>query len=285
MAREVCIILPALNEERTIGRVIRRIPIETLRVLGYASRILVVDGHSVDATLAIARARGAEVVRQDGRGKGNALRQVVELLQEEARDSDRSGVARHYVVLDADGTYAPESISDLVAALDSGYDMVLASRFLGIIHPGAMDDLNRIGNQLLTWLFRMLNGLAITDACTGMYAFNDRLLRNLNLHADGFDVEAELFTSASLMKARIAEVPIDYARRGGDAKLLPLRSGLQIGVRMLTKRMQRAEVGPPLTRAPRGPPHPCIGWTGIIREAATPDRLALPPLGNVFQRF
>lgn len=286
VSRSVCVILPALNEERTIGSVIRRIPRETLEVLGYSPRILVVDGNSIDSTLAIARARGAEIVHQDGRGKGNALRQVVEVLQ---GDGGSSNVVipgpTHFVVLDADGTYAPETITDLVAALDSGYDLVLASRFLGFIHPGAMGSLNRLGNRLLTQLFRFLNGVALTDVCTGMYAFNDRVLRNLRLEADGFDVEADLFTAACLMGARIAEVPVDYSRRVGEPKLLPLRAGIRIGLRILSRWLERGNRRIPVMQAAGRPPHPFIAWTGRLRDLSSESRLAFSTVLGILGRI
>lgn len=266
-SKELCIILPALNEERSIGQVIRRIPRESLQVLGYSPRVLVVDGRSKDATLSIAKKRGAEIVLQNGKGKGDALRQVHEALLEEARRAaDPFPRQRRYVVLDADGTYPPETISDLVAALDSGYDLVLGSRFMGIIHPGAMTRLNRIGNQLLTKMFRFLNKVDITDVCTGMYAFNERVFENLSLRADGFDVEADLFTSASLMNARFAEVPVDYGRRIGEPKLIPLRSGIQIGMRMVLRHLHAAGNDPRLPVRPSRPLHPFLAGTKRLRD-------------------
>lgn len=265
--KELCIILPALNEERTIGQVIRRIPRESLHLLGYSPRVLVVDGRSTDATLKIARAKGAEIVNQEGKGKGDALRQVHEVLQKEVGDEPTSASCpRRYVVMDADGTYPPETIADFVAALDSGYDLVLGSRFLGIIHPGAMTNLNRFGNQLLTWLFRTLARVEITDVCTGMYAFNERVFDNLDLRADGFDIEADIFTAASVMNARIAEIPVDYTRRLGEPKLVPLRSGVRIGWRIFVRRVQGLDGRAPLLLPPPRPHHSFIAWTGRIRD-------------------
>lgn len=271
--KEVCIIIPALNEERTIGRVIRRIPRESLRVLGYKARVLVVDGNSSDGTLRIAKARGAEIVVQAGKGKGNALRQVCDYLQEDVWDG--GGLvreSRHYVVIDADCTYPPETIADLIAALDSGYDVVVASRFMGMIHPGAMTPLNRFGNRALTRLFGFLNGVDLSDVCTGMYAFNERVFQNLKLEADRFDVEAELFTSARLMNARFAEVPVDYSRRLGKPKLRPLRSGIQIGLRMFVSRTRRPEGFAALPESRSPAPHPFLAWLGTVRDPSAPRR-------------
>jgi glycosyltransferase involved in cell wall biosynthesis len=284
--KEVCVIIPALNEERTIGRVIRRIPRESLRVLGYTPRVLVADGHSVDATLKIARARGAEIIVQRGKGKGKAMREVHERLLEDAWDSQgRARQPRYYAVLDADCTYPPETITDLVVALDSGYDVVLASRFLGFIHPGAMTRLNRMGNRVLTRLFRLLNGVDLTDICTGMYAFNERVFRNLSLEADGFDVEADLFSCASHMKARFAEVPVDYSRRLGKPKLTPLNAGLRIGLRMLIRRVRRGDGQVVLPRAPSRTPHPFIAWAERLRDPHLPGRMETERPGLALNQF
>lgn len=284
--KEVCIIIPALNEATTIGRVIRRISRESPRILGYTPRVLVVDGSSVDATLRIAKSRGAEIVVQAGKGKGNALRQVCDYLQDdEWHGGGLMREPRHYVGLDADCTYPPETIADLIAALDSGYDVVLASRFMGMIHPGAMTELNRFGNRALTQLFGFLNGVDLSDVCTGMYAFNERVFRNLKLQADRFDVEAELFTFAHMMNALFAEVPFDYSRRVGKPKLRPLRAGIQIGIRMFVGRTRRPEGSAALPESGPPAPHPFIAWLGTLRDPSVPRRSGAPLSRSILNQF
>lgn len=241
------ILLPTLDEERSIGHVIRDIPCDNLRALGYTPRIIVIDGDSRDMTRRLASETGAEVLLQRGRGKGQAIRHICEVLLNEdlAATLQRNGDSR-YVVLDADGTYPPERIVDFVRHVDQGFDLVLGSRFLGTIDPGAMTTLNWIGNRLLTRLFRVLYGMNVTDICTGMYAFNPEVLRALELTTDGFDIEAEIFAAVCRMNATVGELAITYRPRIGLTKMIPLRTGLRIGWRILVDRLKDIDgVSPP----------------------------------------
>src|SRR5213078_847909 len=111
------------------------------------------------------------------------------------------------------------------------------SRFRGRMAEGAMTPLNAIGNRILSALARLLFGVSVTDVCTGMWGFKADALRRIPLEASGFDLEADLFGSACLSQARITELPIDYDARIGPAKMLPLRSGLQIALRLFVRRL------------------------------------------------
>lgn len=234
----IVILLPSLNEERAIGSVIDRIPWSQLRRLDYEVRVWVVDGRSTDATLEIAARRGAEIFVQQGVGKGNGMRQAFEhFLSHGGRD--READSRGFVVmLDADGTYPPEMIPGFAAALEEGVDIVMGSRFLGHIEDGAITELNRIGNRLLSRFARLLYGVPVTDVCTGMWGFRTEFLRRFGLAARGFDLEADIFASACRLNARISELPIMYHRRVGQPKLIPLRTGLLIAWRLLISRLQ-----------------------------------------------
>jgi len=138
--RKVSVILPALDEQETIGQVIDAIPVEYLLQSGYGVDITVVDGHSKDMTGAIAKARGARLLVQHGHGKGDAVRSAFEDF-----DGD------YLFMMDADNTYPPEKIPDMLKLLEKDvYDVVLGSRLSGSIEPGAMSRLNYIGNVVLT---------------------------------------------------------------------------------------------------------------------------------------
>jgi len=234
----VVIFLPALNEEHGIGPVMDRIPRAELEAAGYSVSVWVVDGNSTDRTLQVGRERGANVFIQEGRGKGNAMRQAFDhVLQTQDQASGGSFDREFYLMLDADGTYPPEAVPEFVEALASGNDVVHGSRFRGRMADGAMTPLNRIGNRVLSTLARFLYGVSVTDVCTGMWGFSAKALRQIRLEATGFDLEADLFGSACLSRARSHELPVDYAARIGPAKLIPLRSGLQIALRLLTRRL------------------------------------------------
>src|SRR5437867_10663036 len=136
---EVVVLLPALNEARAIGQVIDGIPKDSLRTRGYAVSIWVVDGHSSDGTMDIARGRGAATFVQRGKGKGTGMRQAIEHILARPASGERV-----FVMLDADGTYPGDQIPDFVEALRAGDDVVLGSGLRGETADGAISDVNRL---------------------------------------------------------------------------------------------------------------------------------------------
>src|SRR5438552_3200170 len=185
----VVIFLPALNEERAIGKVLDRIPRAQLEAAGYTVSIWLVDGNSTDRTLEVGRKNGASVFIQAGRGKGNGMRQAFDhLLRTRDRADGGSREPEFFLMLDADGTYPPEAIQRFLEALASGNDVVLGSRFRGRMAEGAMTPLNAIGNRILSALARLLFGVSVTDVCTGMWGFKADALRRIPLEASGFEL-------------------------------------------------------------------------------------------------
>ncbi len=223
--KDVCIVLPALNEEATIGRVIAEIPRQTLEEQGYRVTIVVVDNGSTDGTGQIARQSGAELIVEPRRGKGRAVRTAFEQIK-----------ADFIFMLDSDYTYPATYIPQMLELLEQGFPAVIGSRLKGKIEPGAMSCLNRIGNHLLAWLASVLYWKKISDLCTGFWGFRGEVIKMLDLQAHGFDLEAEMFTQLAKKGYRIAEVPIHYRSRPTKAKLNSLKDGIKIGWRLLTRR-------------------------------------------------
>lgn len=223
--KTLTVLLPALNEEDGIGDVIDSIPTQEIADAGYSTTILVVDGHSTDRTIEIARRKGAKVLFQNGRGKGFAVRMGFESL-----DSD------FLVMMDADKTYPSGEMPVFLELLEQGADIVMGSRLLGDIDTGAMSDLNRAGNRILSFMASRLYGRITTDVCTGMWGFSRRAVESLRLNSSGFEVEVEMFAQAAKAGLVIREVPISYSRRKGQAKLGSLGSGLSIALKLLRKR-------------------------------------------------
>jgi dolichol-phosphate mannosyltransferase len=159
------------------------------------------------------------------------------LLRSQEQADGGSREPEFFIMLDADGTYPPEAISEFLDSLASGNDVVLGSRFRGQMAEGAMSPLNAIGNRLLSILARILFGVSVSDVCTGMWGFKADALRQMPLVAGGFDLEADLFGTACLNQARIAELPIDYGARIGPPKLIPLKEGLRIARRLVLRRL------------------------------------------------
>jgi dolichol-phosphate mannosyltransferase len=222
------ILLPALNEEDGIGKVIESIPTRTIEVAGYKTNILVVDGHSQDLTRKIAEQKGAKIVLQKGEGKGLAVRAGLE-----SSDSD------FVVMMDADNSYPADMIPRFLELLENGTDVVMGSRLAGHIEAGAMSDLNRAGNRILSFMASMLFGKTTTDVCTGMWGFNRKAIMALDLNSSGFEIEAEIFAKAVRNNLRIHEVSIRYSRREGVAKLGSLDCGFKIALKLLRKRFVR----------------------------------------------
>ena len=206
-APALSVVLPALNEEATIGECIRKIQ-TVFADLAIEGEIIIADS-SDDRTAAIARDLGATVVYPEKRGYGNAY---------------LTGLARargRYIVIgDADDTYNFLEIPNLLGPLEAGADMVLGSRLRGEIKPGAMPALHRyIGNPFLTWLLNRVFGIRISDAHTGFRAFRREALPRMNLKTGGMEFASEMIIEAAKANLRIEEVPITYSARVAPSKL------------------------------------------------------------------
>ena len=225
--KRVTIILPALNEEQTVGKVIDEIPREAIEGRGYALEVVVVDNDSTDRTREIAEAKGATVLVERRRGKGNAVRAAFKSV-----DGD------FMIMLDADYTYPAEHIPSLLDVLQNGCDVVIGSRLKGRREAGAIKKLNVVGNYLLVFMATVLYGTRISDVCSGYWGFRKEVVERLNLDAVGFELEANMFAEVAKKGYRIAEVPVMYRRRPNESKLGSLRAGFRIGRTLVKKRFQ-----------------------------------------------
>ena len=188
--RGLTLLLPTLDEAEALAGVIGRIPRDAIENGGYILRVVVVDGGSTDGTEEIAESLDCELIQQvGGRGKGNGLR--------EAFHSFMHTDDEFLVLMDADGTYRPEEIVDLLEHLESSnVEIVIGSRMKGTISSGAMTRRNYIGNRILTWLAVVLYSRYVSDLCTGFWAFKRSAIKKMQLNSTGFEIEAEMYTSA-----------------------------------------------------------------------------------------
>jgi len=209
----VSVIIPALNEQHNIGWVLERMP-PTI------DEVILVDGHSIDRTVEIARAVRPDivVVQQASRGKGAALRAGFE-----AATSD------FIVMIDADGSMDPGEIYRYVMPLMNGYDLVKGSRFLD---GGGSTDLTlirRFGSKAFVHITNALFFVRFTDLCYGFCSFRRDCLKALALTAHGFEIETEIAVHAAKAQLRIAEVPsMERERRSGVSNLHALRDGQRV---------------------------------------------------------
>lgn len=209
------VIIPAMNEEESIGSMIRR-----LQGMGFDD-ILVVDGHSRDGTAECARKLGARVLSQNGKGKGGALREA--FLQ--CLDDDV------VVMMDADGSMDPEELPAFVDKIVSGADIVKGSRFLPTGDSEDFTGMRRVGNKILTAITNLLFLTEYTDLCYGYMAFGNEGLRRLSscLTGNGFEIETEICVKAKTLGLRVHEVPsLERSRRHGVSNLHAFRDGLTI---------------------------------------------------------
>ena len=224
----VSIILPTLNEEATVGKVIDEIQQQALAQKGYDVSILVVDGNSQDMTREIAKEKGADVIIEPGKGKGRAMQTAFQ-----AADAD------FVFMVDADYTYPATYIPEMLDLLQDGSNVVIGSRLKGKIEKGAMGRLNIIGNHLLTLMANTLYRGKTSDLCTGLWGLRREILKDLKLSANGFDFEADLFIQISSRGNYITHVPIIYRRRPTKQKLHSLRDGFKIGCKLIKNRFIR----------------------------------------------
>jgi dolichol-phosphate mannosyltransferase len=225
---KICVIIPTLNEESSIGKVIDEIPKKALEDSGYTVAILVVDGISTDQTAQIAREKGAIVVLETRRGKARAIRTALENVK-----------ADYIFMLDGDFTYSPAYIPLMLETLQK-YPVVIGSRLKGKREKGALRKVNLIGNHLLTLFANILYGTRISDLCTGFWGFRIEVIQNLNLTSDGFQLEAELLIQVARKGYRIGEIPILYRCRAGKAKLSGLKDGVKIARFLFDKKFHKS---------------------------------------------
>jgi len=214
----ILVIIPALNEEETIGEVIRGCH-EALQRRTY--EILVVDGRSSDSTVSIALQEGAKVIVQKGSGYGDALMCGFK----HALRTYRTDLV---VMLDADGTYPPQSIEGLLEPiLHDKADLVIGNRFA---HPekGSMPFVNRVGNRFFSALSRFLFKIPSLDTQSGFRAFRAQMLNHLLFKNPGMPLASEMIVEAKSANYRITQVPITYRNRKGKSKLRPMRDAYLI---------------------------------------------------------
>lgn len=213
----ISIVIPAYNEEHTIGDMIE----ETLTVmdsLHIPYEIIVVDDGSTDNTRQVASAHKAIVLfNGKNRGKGYALRKGFEHAQGDI-----------IVTIDADGSHSPKEIPDLVNPLFNGTDITAGSRFLGT-GKYSTTRLKRLGNSIFNITIWTLTRKRVTDSQTGFRAIKKQVLQQLKLESLGYNIETEITVKGLRNGFTFQEKPIGCERRKHDAsKLNVLHDGPSI---------------------------------------------------------
>ena len=206
---KISVIICTLNEEQNLPHVLPKVP-------EWVDEVLLVDGHSTDKTVEVAKEICSEikVLYQPGRGKGDALKYGIKQASGDI-----------IVTLDADGATDPEQIPKFINPLLNGYDFAKGSRFLNS-HP-TMPTHRRFGNWVLVTTANLFHGTKYTDICSGYNAFWKEAINKINLSSNGFEMEQEMLVKVKKTGLKVIEVPCqDKGRVGGDSKVSDLKQGL-----------------------------------------------------------
>jgi glycosyltransferase involved in cell wall biosynthesis len=210
----VSFIIPAFNEEASIGQVLDRVA-----ALDLDKQVIVVDDGSTDGTRGIAESRaGVMVLHQANRGKGAAIRAAIPHL-----DGDIT------VIQDADLEYDPADVPGLIAPIVDGVaDVVYGSRLSGGKPQRAYLFWHLVGNRFLSLVTGVLYNTTLSDMETGYKAFLTNVLQSLELREDDFAIEPEITGRVCKRHLRIYELPISYyGRTYAEGKKITWRDGFK----------------------------------------------------------
>jgi glycosyltransferase involved in cell wall biosynthesis len=215
----VTVIIPCHNEELTIASVVSGFHAQLP-----AARILVADNLSTDATGAVARAAGAEVIGVPLPGKGRAVRRLFEQCTSEV-----------VIMVDGDATYDPRVAGQLVHQIAcAGFDLVNVRRIES--DDAAYRSGHQLGNRALSQLQRRLTSVQLADMLSGYKAMSRRFVTSLPIRSQAFQLEMEIAAHAVAMDFAYAEISAPYGARpaGSESKLSTYRDGVSI-LRMLLR--------------------------------------------------
>lgn len=206
------VIIPTYNEAGNIERVLRGVAAQS------PDEVLVVDGGSTDGTVEKAAALGYTPVRQAGRGLGDAIKTGIKAASGEV-----------IVIVDADCSHDTSDIPKLLAKIEEGYDLVVASRYISqprvrglFMKSSSYDDtfIRALGNRIFTWMARALHGVPVHDILMGFKAFRKSIFEKVVLTETGQQFDAEIVIKAQKAGFRLGEVPtVEYRREYGESKL------------------------------------------------------------------
>jgi hypothetical protein len=215
-ATQISVVIPCLNEARTIGPCVARALAE-FEELGAHGEVIVADNGSSDASVEIAERSGARVIRVARRGYGSAIRAGMEA----ARGS--------FIILgDADGSHDFAEIPRFIAKWREGYEFVIGNRFRGEIKAGAMEWHHRhFGTPVISMLVNLFFHSRVGDVNCGMRGMTKDLFHRLDFRTTGMEFASESLIKAAKSSARIAEVPVTAwpDQRGRPAHLRAFRDG------------------------------------------------------------
>ncbi|GCF10145.1 glycosyltransferase family 2 protein [Dictyobacter arantiisoli] len=230
---KISVVIPTRNEAKNLYHTLPKIP-------AMVSEVVLVDGHSTDDTIAVARELypSIRILEQTGKGKGDAMRMGFAACTGDI-----------IVMLDADGSAHPAEIDRFVEVLLAGYDFAKGSRF---VKGGGSDDLTllrTLGNYALCTVVNILFGQRYSDLCYGYNAFWRQCLDYVDLDCTGFEIETQVCLRMYKANMKIVEVPsMEHARIHGQSNLHTFRDGWRVLKTIFRERLVRGVKLKPETR-------------------------------------
>lgn len=219
---KIVVIIPALNEEHSIGQVISDIPRDLI------TEIVVVDNGSTDSTVHVALSCGATVIEEERRGYGQACLAGINYIR------NSSYIPDIIVFMDADYSDYPQEMKNLVSPItEGGYDLVIGSRTIGERQKGALLPQALVGNYVATMLIKLFYRVEFTDLGPFRSIRYDKLL-SLGMRDKTFGWTVEMQVKAAKKGFRCAEVPVSYRKRIGASKITgTIEGSVRAGVKII----------------------------------------------------
>lgn len=215
---DVTILMPCLNEEKSIGLCIKAAT-SFLEENAINGEVLIADNGSSDRSVEIAKSYGARVIYVDEKGYGNTLRRGI---------LEANGTC--VVMGDCDYSYDFSKINDFVTGINEGYDMVLGNRYLGHIEKGAMPFFHKyLGVPVLSFLASLKFKTPIFDYHCGLRAVNKEKYLQIPFYSEGMEFATEMIGKIAKKGYTIKVVPIDYRKdkRDGPSHLHSIKDGIR----------------------------------------------------------
>jgi len=204
-ALELSIVMPCLNEERTVGSCIVQAKtfLSSSKING---EIIIADNGSTDHSVEIASTNGAVVIHVEEKGYGNAL-----------RAGFLAARGKYIIMADADESYDLLHLDGFIEKLRGGYELVMGNRFKGGIKKGAMPWHHKyIGNPILSFIGKLFFKTPANDFHCGLRGFAKEAIIKMNLQTTGMELASEIVIKASILDMKVCEIPTTLSPDGRD---------------------------------------------------------------------
>jgi glycosyltransferase involved in cell wall biosynthesis len=222
LKKNIVVIIPAYNEEKSISKVVNEIP-------DIVSEIIVVDNNSSDNTSKVAAAAGATVLVQPLPGYGNTCLKGIEYIKSKNISPD--------IVVFIDGDYSdyPAQLPEVIKPIiENDFDLVIGSRALGKKEKNSMTVQQLVGNKLAAFLLKLFYKVHYTDLGPFRAVKYDALIK-INMQDKNFGWTVEMQLKAAKLKMKICEVPVNYRQRIGISKISgTLKGTIMAGYKIIT---------------------------------------------------